>query len=43
MPRGLDSYSRLWETPISVAVGPHALTETLLDWINDGLMAMFFS
>ncbi|KXK07745.1 MAG: Na(+)/H(+) antiporter NhaA [Nitrospira sp. OLB3] len=37
-----DSYARLWSTPVSLVVGSHALTETLLEWINDGLMAMFF-
>jgi NhaA family Na+:H+ antiporter len=37
-----DSYHALWQLPVSVAVGSHALTETLLEWINDGLMAMFF-
>ena len=36
------SYQELWKTPVSVAFGSHALTETLLEWINDGLMAMFF-
>ncbi len=36
------SYAALWSTPISLVVGSHALTETLLEWINDGLMAMFF-
>lgn len=37
-----ESYTALWRTPISVAVGSHTLTESFLDWINDGLMAMFF-
>lgn len=37
-----DSYAGLWRTPISLLVGSHALTETLLEWINDGLMALFF-
>ena len=37
-----DAYHEIWQTPISIAVGPHALTETVLEWINDGLMAMFF-
>lgn len=36
------SYHELWQLPVSLAVGPHVLTETLLEWINDGLMAMFF-
>lgn len=36
------SYQEFWNTPVSLVVGTHALTETLLEWINDGLMAMFF-
>lgn len=36
------SYHELWSTPVSLAFGSYALTETLLEWINDGLMAMFF-
>ncbi|MBH0200449.1 MAG: Na+/H+ antiporter NhaA [Nitrospira sp.] len=35
-------YQEFWKTPVSVAFGSHTLTETLLGWINDGLMAMFF-
>jgi Na+:H+ antiporter, NhaA family len=37
-----ESYGTFWNTPVSLVVGSHALTETLLEWINDGLMAMFF-
>jgi NhaA family Na+:H+ antiporter len=37
-----DSYTHVWGTTISLAVGSHALEKTLLEWINDGLMAMFF-
>jgi NhaA family Na+:H+ antiporter len=37
-----STYMEIWQTPISIAVGPYALTETVLEWINDGLMAMFF-
>ena len=37
-----DTYHEIWRTPISLVVGRHALTETVLEWINDGLMAMFF-
>lgn len=36
------SYVRVWELPIGVRVGALALDETLLHWINDGLMAVFF-
>jgi len=37
-----DSYHALWNTPVSVGLGPFALTETRQEWINDGLMAIFF-
>ena len=36
------AYHHLWETPISVAAGTHQLGLTLHQWINDGLMAVFF-
>lgn len=36
------SYEELWKTPVSVSFGSRGLTKTLLEWINDGLMAMFF-
>lgn len=36
------SYQVFWSTPIGVTIATYTLTETLLDWINDGLMAMFF-
>jgi Na+:H+ antiporter, NhaA family len=35
-------YHHLWETPIAVAAGTHQLSLTLHQWINDGLMAVFF-
>lgn len=37
-----NAYHRLWATPIAVAGGGHALSLTLHQWINDGLMAVFF-
>lgn len=37
-----NSYTELWHVDVSVVVGSHALTKSLHDWINDGLMAMFF-
>ena len=37
-----ESYTALWNLRVSLVVGHEALTETLLEWINDGLMAMFF-
>jgi len=35
-------YETFWNLPVSLVVGPYALTEPLLEWINEGLMAMFF-
>lgn len=35
-------YDHLLAMPIAVTVGDHALSKTLLHWINDGLMAVFF-
>ncbi len=37
-----DSYHHLWETPVSLAIGPWELSESLHYWINDGLMVIFF-
>ena len=36
------SFSRLWDTRVSVQVGSFALTHTLRSVINDGLMTLFF-
>jgi NhaA family Na+:H+ antiporter len=36
------SYFALWETPVTVGFGDAVLSKTLLHWINDGLMAVFF-
>jgi NhaA family Na+:H+ antiporter len=35
-------YIHLWEIPLSIGSGRHSLTLTLHQWINDGLMALFF-
>lgn len=35
-------YERFWQTPITVGIVDHALSLTLHQWINDGLMAVFF-
>jgi NhaA family Na+:H+ antiporter len=37
-----ESYHRLWQTEISVAAGSATISKTLLHWINDGLMVVFF-
>ena len=36
------SYTALWKTEISLTVSDFGLTKSLVKWINDGLMAMFF-
>jgi NhaA family Na+:H+ antiporter len=36
------SYFHVWETDLTIGVGPLALSKTLHHWINDGLMAVFF-
>jgi len=36
------SYFSLWEEHFSIGVGSVALSKTLLHWINDGLMVIFF-
>ncbi|RMH37927.1 MAG: Na+/H+ antiporter NhaA [Nitrospirae bacterium] len=37
-----ESYTRFWATPITVGIGEHSISKSLLLWINDGLMAIFF-
>lgn len=37
-----DTYQRLWATPLAVTAGGHTLALSLRQWINDGLMAVFF-
>jgi NhaA family Na+:H+ antiporter len=37
-----DTYNRILETKISIGVPGAAVSETVLHWINDGLMAIFF-
>ena len=36
------AYKHLWEIPLTVGIAPHQLSLSLHDWINDGLMAVFF-
>jgi NhaA family Na+:H+ antiporter len=37
-----DSYHTLWSTHLSFSLGRRSLDLTLQEWINDGLMAVFF-
>lgn len=37
-----ESYMAFWNIPVSLVIESRALTESLLEWINDGHMAMFF-
>ncbi len=37
-----DAYRHLWETPIGIDIGPHAVKMPLHVWVNEGLMALFF-
>lgn len=36
------SYTDVWETHLGVTFGHVELNKSLVDWINDGLMAIFF-
>jgi Na+:H+ antiporter, NhaA family len=37
-----DTYQRLWATPVAIAGAGQSLSLTLRQWVNDGLMAIFF-
>ena len=37
-----SSYEQLWATKITIDVGGMTLSESVLHWVNDGLMAIFF-
>ena len=36
------AYNHLWEIPLTLGIVPHELSLSLHEWINDGLMAIFF-
>ncbi len=40
--RWADSYNALLETPLSIGVGSYAISKSMLLWINDALMGIFF-
>ncbi|MDO9410808.1 Na+/H+ antiporter NhaA [Patulibacter sp.] len=37
-----DSYEDVWRTDLSVSLGDHVLHADLREWVNQGLMALFF-
>ena len=37
-----DAYTQVLETKIAISIGPFGLSESVLHWINDGLMVIFF-
>jgi len=37
-----EGYFALWDTYLSISLGSLILKETLLHWVNDGLMVIFF-
>ena len=37
-----EAYHAIWHAPLSIGFGKFSLTETRHEWINDGLMSIFF-
>ena len=37
-----DAYDSLWATELSIRIGGFSLSHDLGDWVNDGLMTLFF-
>src|SRR6266699_5223859 len=37
-----EAYNHLWEIPLTLGIAPHELSLSLHEWIDDGLMAVFF-
>lgn len=35
-------YNTFWHTELSLSVGPYTISKSLIHWMNDGLMALFF-
>jgi NhaA family Na+:H+ antiporter len=40
--RCAGAYHHVWDTATTIAIGQDAITLTIHEWINDGLMAVFF-
>jgi len=36
------AYDSLWHVPVAISVGSFGIDKSLLHWVNDGLMAVFF-
>jgi len=39
---GGDAYRAFWDTPVVLQIGSISLSHSLQEWINDGLMVIFF-
>jgi Na+/H+ antiporter NhaA len=37
-----EAYKHVWEIPLTLGIAPNELSLSLHEWINDGLMAVFF-
>ena len=37
-----EAYNHVWEIPLTIGIAPHRLSLSLHEWINDGLMSVFF-
>jgi NhaA family Na+:H+ antiporter len=37
-----EAYNHFWEIPLTVGIAPHEVSMSLHEWIDDGLMAVFF-
>jgi NhaA family Na+:H+ antiporter len=37
-----EAYNAVWQVPLTIALGEHSLSLSIQQWINDGLMAVFF-
>ncbi|HEY3723956.1 MAG TPA: Na+/H+ antiporter NhaA [Acidimicrobiia bacterium] len=37
-----SSYEQVWSTHLTIGPGSHTITEDLQQWVNDGLMTIFF-